>query len=38
MTIEQIFGAQFALSLIVVSLLSLWVVRPWLEKQALPDV
>ncbi len=37
MTIEQVFGTQFALSLIVVSLLSLWVVRPWLEKQTLPD-
>ncbi len=37
MTIEQIFAAQFALSLIVVSLLSLWVVRPWLQKQSLPD-
>lgn len=37
MTIEQIFGAQFALSVLVVSLLSVWVVRPWLAKQPLPD-
>ncbi len=37
MTIEQVFGAQFALSLIVVSLLALWVLRPWLDKQSLPD-
>ncbi len=37
MTIEQIFGAQFALSLTVISLLSFWIVRPWLDKQTLPD-
>ena len=37
MTIEQIFGAQFALSLIVVSLLTYWIARPWLDKQTLPD-
>lgn len=37
MTIEQVFGTQFALSLIVVTLLSIWVVRPWLAKLTLPE-
>lgn len=31
MTIEQIFGTQFLLSLVVISLFSLWVVQPWLN-------
>lgn len=35
MSIEQIFATQFFLSLVVVSLLSLWVVRPWLNGQTL---
>ncbi|MEM8689852.1 MAG: hypothetical protein AAGF81_21190 [Pseudomonadota bacterium] len=37
MTIEQVFGAQFALSLLVFSLLAAWVIRPWLDKKSLPD-
>ncbi len=35
MSIEQIFATQFFLSLFVVSLLYLWVVRPWLSRQSL---
>ncbi|MEP0941673.1 MAG: hypothetical protein ABJH63_16790 [Rhizobiaceae bacterium] len=35
MTIEQIFLTQFSLSLFVVSLLFLWVVKPWLSNQTL---
>ena len=35
MSIEQIFATQFFLSLFMVSLLSLWVVRPWLSRQTL---
>ena len=35
MNIEQIFATQFFMSLFVVSLLSLWIVRPWLNKQSL---
>ncbi len=37
MTIEQVFGAQFALSLLVTSLLAAWIVRPWLDQKSLPD-
>lgn len=38
MSIEQIFATQFFLSLTVMSLVSLWVVRPWLNGLTIQNV
>lgn len=38
MTMTEIFLVQFVLSLVVYGLLAVWVLRPWLVRQALPDV
>ena len=37
MSVIEIFGAQFVLSLLVVTLLAVWRLGPWLNSLSLPD-
>ena len=37
MTLLEIFGAQFALSLVALSVLAVWIVGPWLAKKPTHD-
>ena len=37
MSVVEIFGLQFFLSLVVFGLIASWYLNPWLKKQASPD-